>query len=169
MCCYLHEHSNEYVQCDFAAWTMHFLMMSKRPTNAMYWCLIYFYIFRHFKMPSSGSPIWTCWMVPNVVKSREGWELYIVTDGVMVSMLLGEGAQCHNIQLPFFSAFRDIGHYLSMFITDSLMMAFWNAETCRSVLSTNTLNEWCKFWSFTHHTQCGCVIACERLYPNYMC
>jgi hypothetical protein len=23
-------------------------------------------------------------MVPNVVKSREGWELYIVTDGVMV-------------------------------------------------------------------------------------
>jgi hypothetical protein len=22
-------------------------------------------------------------MVPNVVKSREGWELYIVTDGVM--------------------------------------------------------------------------------------
>jgi hypothetical protein len=33
-------------------------------------------------------------MVPNVVKSREGWELYIVTDGVMVGILLGGGAQC---------------------------------------------------------------------------
>jgi hypothetical protein len=30
-------------------------------------------------------------MVPNVVKSREGWELYIVTDGVMAGILLGEG------------------------------------------------------------------------------
>jgi hypothetical protein len=30
-------------------------------------------------------------MVPNV-KSREGWELYIVTDGVMVGILLGEEA-----------------------------------------------------------------------------
>jgi hypothetical protein len=25
-------------------------------------------------------------MVPNVVGSREGWELYIVTDGVMVGI-----------------------------------------------------------------------------------
>jgi hypothetical protein len=32
-------------------------------------------------------------MVPNVVKSREGWELYIVTDGVMVGILLGEGSK----------------------------------------------------------------------------
>jgi hypothetical protein len=31
-------------------------------------------------------------MVPNVVKIREGWELYIVTDGVTVRILLGEGA-----------------------------------------------------------------------------
>jgi hypothetical protein len=38
-----------------------------------------------------------------------------------------------------------------MFISDSLMMAFWNAETCSSILSTNTLNEWCICWSFTHH------------------
>jgi hypothetical protein len=45
-------------------------------------------------------------MVPNVVKSREGWELYIVTDGVMVGILLGEGSQ------------------LGSFILDSLMMAF---------------------------------------------
>jgi hypothetical protein len=29
-------------------------------------------------------------MVPNVVKSRERWELYIVTDGIMVRILLGE-------------------------------------------------------------------------------
>jgi hypothetical protein len=35
-------------------------------------------------------------MVPNVVKSREGWELYIVTDGVMVGILLGEGSQCEK-------------------------------------------------------------------------
>jgi hypothetical protein len=27
-------------------------------------------------------------MVPNVVKSREGWELYIVTDGVMIGMFI---------------------------------------------------------------------------------
>jgi hypothetical protein len=26
-------------------------------------------------------------MVPNVMKSREGWEMYIVTDGVMVGIL----------------------------------------------------------------------------------
>jgi hypothetical protein len=31
-------------------------------------------------------------MVPNVVKSREGWELYILTDGVMVGILLGEAS-----------------------------------------------------------------------------
>jgi hypothetical protein len=46
---------------------------------------------------------------------------------------------CHNIQLPSFSAFHDIGHHLSMFISESLMMAFWNAETCRSILSTTAL------------------------------
>jgi hypothetical protein len=33
-------------------------------------------------------------MVPNVVKRSEGWEPYIVTDGVMVGILLGEGSQC---------------------------------------------------------------------------
>jgi hypothetical protein len=33
-------------------------------------------------------------MVPIVVKSREGWELYIVTDGIMFGTLLGEGSQC---------------------------------------------------------------------------
>jgi hypothetical protein len=56
-------------------------------------------------------------MVPKVVKSREGWELYIVTDGVVVGILLGEGAYwatCFGIS---------------------------KAETCRSVLSTNALNE----------------------------
>jgi hypothetical protein len=31
-------------------------------------------------------------MVPNVMKNRERWELYIVTDGVIVGVLLGEGA-----------------------------------------------------------------------------
>jgi hypothetical protein len=27
----------------------------------MHWCLIYSYMFRHFRMPSSGSQIWTWW------------------------------------------------------------------------------------------------------------
>jgi hypothetical protein len=31
-------------------------------------------------------------MVPNVVGSREEWELCIVTDGIIVGMLVGEGA-----------------------------------------------------------------------------
>jgi hypothetical protein len=36
-------------------------------------------------------------MVPNVVGSREGCKLSIVTDGVMVGILLGEGAvYCHR-------------------------------------------------------------------------
>jgi hypothetical protein len=56
-------------------------------------------------------------MEPNVVGSRERWELYIVTYGVMV-------AACHNIQLPSFSASHDIRHHLCMFISDSPMMAF---------------------------------------------
>jgi hypothetical protein len=30
--------------------------------------------------------------VPNVVRSTEGWELYIVTGSVMVGILLTEGA-----------------------------------------------------------------------------
>jgi hypothetical protein len=33
-------------------------------------------------------------MMPNVVGSREEWELYIVTGGVTVGILLGDGAQC---------------------------------------------------------------------------
>jgi hypothetical protein len=69
----------------------------------------------------------------NVVGSREGWELYIVTDRVMVGILLGERWELYidrrrtssvNIQLPPFSTSHNIGHYLSMFISDSLMMAF---------------------------------------------
>jgi hypothetical protein len=34
--------------------------------------------------------------VPNVVGSREGWELYVVTGGVMVGILLSEGAQLNT-------------------------------------------------------------------------
>jgi hypothetical protein len=52
---------------------------------------------------------------------------------------------------PILLCFHGIGHHLSIFISDSLMKAFWNTETCRSILSTNTLNEWCICWSFTHH------------------
>jgi hypothetical protein len=28
--------------------------------------------------------------------TREGWELYIVTDGIMVGILMGEGSQCEK-------------------------------------------------------------------------
>jgi hypothetical protein len=37
-----------------------------------------------------------------------------------------------------------------MFISDSLMMAFLNAETCRSILKTNPLNKWYICLSCTH-------------------
>jgi hypothetical protein len=46
---------------------------------------------------------------PMSLKSREGWELYIVTDGVMVGMV-------DHYAFPSSSAFHDIGHHLSMFI-----------------------------------------------------
>jgi hypothetical protein len=36
-------------------------------------------------------------MVPNIVKSTEGWGLYIVTDGVMVGILLGEGWELYIV------------------------------------------------------------------------
>jgi hypothetical protein len=42
----------------------------------------------------------------------------------------------------------------NMFISDSHMMPFWNTETCRIILSTNTLNEWCICWTFTNHFYC---------------
>jgi hypothetical protein len=48
--------------------------------------------------------------VPRVVGSREGWELYIVTGGVMVGIYPDHNATCYNIQLPSFSASHDIGH-----------------------------------------------------------
>jgi hypothetical protein len=35
--------------------------------------------------------------VPNVVGSREGSKLYIVTDGVMVGILLGEGWELYIV------------------------------------------------------------------------
>jgi hypothetical protein len=42
---------------------------------------MYYYMFRQgFRYEHAE-------MVPNVVKSREGWELYIVTDGEMVGLL----------------------------------------------------------------------------------
>jgi hypothetical protein len=116
----------------------------------MYWCLIYCYMFRHFKMPSSGSPIWTSEMVPNVVKSREGWELYIVTDCVMVGILSRPLCRLSQYRAVILLCFSRHWAHLSMFILDSLIMAFWSAETCRSILSTNILNEWCICWSFTH-------------------
>jgi hypothetical protein len=53
-----------------------------------------------------------------------------------------------TVQLPSFSASHHIGQSLRILISDSLMMAFRNAETCSSILSTNTLNEWCICWSF---------------------
>jgi hypothetical protein len=46
-------------------------------------------------MPSSGSPNEHAEIVPKVVKSREGWELYIVTDDVMVGILI---LKCRNMK-----------------------------------------------------------------------
>jgi hypothetical protein len=40
-------------------------------------------------------------IVPNVVKSREGWELYIVTGGVMVGILLGTDHKIYWVKHPF--------------------------------------------------------------------
>jgi hypothetical protein len=71
-------------------------------------------------------------MVPNVGKCRRPMLQYVIYS-------------------PSFSAFHDTGHHLSMFIPDTLMTTFWNSETCRSILSTNTMNEWCICWSFTDH------------------
>jgi hypothetical protein len=57
----------------------------------MYWCLIYSYMFRYSQnaiiRESDTSILRWC---PHVVKSSEGWELYIVTDGVIVGILLGQ-------------------------------------------------------------------------------
>jgi hypothetical protein len=130
----------------------------------MYWCLIYCYMFGISKCHHQGVRYEHAEMVSNVVKSREGWELYIVTDVV-----------CHNIQLPSFSAFHNIGNQLSMFILDSLMMVFWNAKTCSSILSTNTLNEWCICWSFTQRNINVVIvlILCFKILsgtsPNHSC
>jgi hypothetical protein len=47
-------------------------------------------MFQHFKMPYQGVRYEHAETVANVVKNREGWELYVVTDSVMVRILLGE-------------------------------------------------------------------------------
>jgi hypothetical protein len=58
--------------------------------------------------------------VPNVVGSREGWELYIVTGGVMVGIKIPVTIySSHTSLLP-----TTLGTYLSKIIFDSLMMAF---------------------------------------------
>jgi hypothetical protein len=49
---------------------------------------LYSYMFRHLKCHHQGIQYERAEMVPNVVKSREGWELYVVTDGVMVGILI---------------------------------------------------------------------------------
>jgi hypothetical protein len=47
-----------------------------------------------------------------------------------------------------------------------LMMAFWNAETCSSILSTNPLNEWCICWSFPHRKKIHGP-SCKIIPPFY--
>jgi hypothetical protein len=60
--------------------------MSKRPTNtSLFQCIGASYTATCFgisKCHHQGVQHEHAEMVPNVVKSREGWELYIVTDGV---------------------------------------------------------------------------------------
>jgi hypothetical protein len=55
--------------------------------------------------------------MPNVVGSRERWELYIVTGGVMVGILLSEGVH-------WAPSVSNIPTYLSRNMFESLMMAF---------------------------------------------
>jgi hypothetical protein len=113
---------------DFAFYPMHFLKMSKRPNNAsLIQCIGASYTrtcFGILERHHQGVRYEHAEMMPNVVESREGWELYIVTDGVMVGLYPYLHAACYSIQLPSFSASHDIGHNLSMLISDYLMMAF---------------------------------------------
>jgi hypothetical protein len=48
-----------------------------------------------------------------------------------------------------------LGTCLSRIMFDSLMMTFYSAETCRRILSTNSLNYWCICWFFyLPHSEC---------------
>jgi hypothetical protein len=142
-------------------------------------------MFRHFKMPSSGIQILTCWDGGQWCgKQRRMGAVYCdrwcngrdVT-GWSVPSPSNMYALCHNIQLPSFSAYHNIWHHLSMFISDSLLMAFQNRETCGRMSSTNTLNEWRICWSFTdlkkmHGPKCKIILGSYlRASKNniYMC
>jgi hypothetical protein len=59
--------------------------------------------------------------VPNVVGSREGWKLYIVTGGVMIRIYTSPVTiyRSHPSLLP-----TTLGTYLSRIMFDSLMLAF---------------------------------------------
>jgi hypothetical protein len=69
----------------FAFLTMHFLKVYEKPTNALLiQCIGTPYSptrFSTLKCQHQG--------VEHVMGSREGWELYIATGGVMVSILMG--------------------------------------------------------------------------------
>jgi hypothetical protein len=88
--------------------------------HSMYWYSIFSYMFRHFKMPSSGSQTWSCW--GRFVGNREGWQLYIVTGGVLV----GSGRDNIRRLLQYTAAILLCfpRTYLSTIMFDSLMMAF---------------------------------------------
>jgi hypothetical protein len=50
-------------------------------THSMYWCLIYCYMFRYFKMSLSGSPIWTCW---DGAQCRVGTDIIASNTGILI-------------------------------------------------------------------------------------
>jgi hypothetical protein len=57
-----------------------------------------------------------------------------------------------NGQFRRWVKYQQMHHSFNVLVLNTLLhvSAFWNAETCRSILSTNTLNEWCICWSFIH-------------------
>jgi hypothetical protein len=63
--CRGNQHTRKFYVQYFAFWTMYFIKV-KEETNkfsnpSIYWYSTLSYIFRHFKMQSSGSQSWSCW------------------------------------------------------------------------------------------------------------
>jgi hypothetical protein len=120
--------------CVFAFRTVHFLKVNEKTNKCMnhsvYWYSIFSYMFRHSKMPSSVSQVWSCWERCPML-----WEAKM--DG---SCILWQAAwwsaTVYSFHLSLLPATLDT--YLSRIMLDSLMMAFYSAETCRRILSINT-------------------------------
>jgi hypothetical protein len=114
--------------CVFAVWNMNSHMINIGPTNASkYQCitrstLVHFYMFRRFKAPSSGSSVWACWIGAQSRDSITGW---------CPSQPPHRRSQYTALILL---CSHDFGQQFSRLTLNSLKMAPWSAETCRSEL-----------------------------------